>query len=110
MTDVPEEVRPLMVDMTKLVGPNLLAECGGNITEMPDTPVVFHISVHSPSLTLDWNTDEEYSLDVQYKGEFIIRISFQKLLKFCDLIVVQLPQVLTQQSKKILISISLWQI
>lgn len=70
LIDVPAEARELLVEMSRLVGPNLHAECDGNVTEVVETPIVLYISVKSALLTLDWSTDEQYVLDVQTKGNF----------------------------------------
>lgn len=57
-----------MVEMTKLVGPNLLAECDGTVTDVVETPVVVYLDVATADTTLTWSTNEEYSLQVQTKG------------------------------------------
>ncbi|KAG6444734.1 hypothetical protein O3G_MSEX003576 [Manduca sexta] len=71
LVDVPAESRDLLVQMTKLVGDNLLAECGGNVTEIVETPIVVYISVKTAVTSLVWDTDEHYMLDVQTKEEEI---------------------------------------
>lgn len=67
---MPAEARELLIEMTQLVGPNLVAECGDQVTVMADTPVIVYISVKTPITVLDWDTDEQYMLDVQSKGKF----------------------------------------
>ncbi|KAJ8715997.1 hypothetical protein PYW08_013282 [Mythimna loreyi] len=71
LQNVPSEALSLMVEMTKLVGPNLLAECDGVVTNVAETPVVVYLNVKSSDITLTWNTDEEYMLDVQTKEDQI---------------------------------------
>ncbi|KAH9641693.1 hypothetical protein HF086_005139 [Spodoptera exigua] len=67
-----------MVDMTKLVGPNMLAECDGTVTEMVETPVVVYLTVRSANKSLTLDTNEEYMLDVQNnnkEGQISVRIT-----------------------------------
>ncbi|XP_045536140.1 chitooligosaccharidolytic beta-N-acetylglucosaminidase [Papilio machaon] len=71
LRDVPLETREILVEMTQITSTNLLAECGGNVTDVVTTPVVVHLSVKSSSLTLTWDTNEEYFLDIQSKGNSI---------------------------------------
>lgn len=66
LQNVPAPVVSLMADMTKLVGPNLLAECDGTVTEDVDAPVVVYLTVRSADKSLTLNTNEEYMLDVQH--------------------------------------------
>ncbi|XP_075978702.1 beta-hexosaminidase 2 isoform X2 [Anticarsia gemmatalis] len=68
---VPVEARELVAEMTHVVGANLLAECGGEVTEMVETPVVVYINVKSSNLSLTWDTNEQYMLDVQTKEDQI---------------------------------------
>ncbi|XP_068618270.1 chitooligosaccharidolytic beta-N-acetylglucosaminidase [Battus philenor] len=72
LKDVPVETRDLLVEMTHVVTSNLLAECGGNVTETVETPVIVYLTVRSSSLTLSWETDEEYFLDLQNKGDRVL--------------------------------------
>lgn len=58
--------------MTQVASANLLAECGGNVTEVVETPVVVYLVVTSESLELSWDTDEKYDLDIQTKSAFIV--------------------------------------
>ncbi|XP_063363126.1 chitooligosaccharidolytic beta-N-acetylglucosaminidase-like [Cydia amplana] len=69
LIDVPAETRAILVKMTHVVTANLMAECGGNVTELVDTPVVVYTSVKSADTSLTWTTDEQYALDVQIKEE-----------------------------------------
>ncbi|KOB79240.1 Uncharacterized protein OBRU01_00781 [Operophtera brumata] len=76
LVDVPAEARELVVEMSRLVGPSLHAECGGSVTEVVETPIVVYIYVKSSLLSLDWSTDEQYALDVQTKEDGVqVRIS-----------------------------------
>lgn len=67
LVDVPAEARQLMIEMTQLVGPNLMAECDGNVTEVDGIPAMVYISVKSAVTTLTWDTDEHYMLDLKVK-------------------------------------------
>lgn len=67
LENVPVEARELLAEMTQIVGSNLLAECGGEVTEMVETPVVVYINIKSPNVALTWDTNEQYTLDVQSK-------------------------------------------
>lgn len=78
---MPAAARELVAAMSRLVGQNLQAECDGNVTEVVETPVVVFISVKTEVTKLDWNTDEQYNLDVQSKGKFI----YGKQTKHTDL-------------------------
>ncbi|KAL0822380.1 hypothetical protein ABMA28_004469 [Loxostege sticticalis] len=69
LSDVPAEVRETIAQMTQVASANLLAECGGNVTEVVDTPVVVYLVVTSESLELSWDTDEKYDLDIQTKNQ-----------------------------------------
>ncbi|KAJ0178174.1 hypothetical protein K1T71_005997 [Dendrolimus kikuchii] len=75
LVDVPAEARQLMIQMTQLVGPNLMAECNGNVTDLVETPVMVYISVKNAATTLTWDTDEQYMLDLKVKdGEISTHI------------------------------------
>lgn len=65
---MPSDALSLMVEMTKLVGPNLLSECDGVVTEVVETPIVVYLNVRSPEIALMWTTNEEYMLNVLTKG------------------------------------------
>ncbi|KAI8426101.1 hypothetical protein MSG28_005060 [Choristoneura fumiferana] len=67
LIDVPAEARPLLAEMTHVASANLVAECGGNVTDLVETPVVVHMTVKLPDTKLTWATDEQYMLDVQTK-------------------------------------------
>lgn len=68
LLNVPAETRELLVEMTQVISNNLLAECGGHVTEVVDTQVVVIIVVKTAITSLNWNTDEQYMLDVQTRG------------------------------------------
>jgi hypothetical protein len=53
-----------MAACTQLFLDNLLVECGTNCSVTPDTHVYIQLITGSEDLTLDWNTDETYSLDI----------------------------------------------
>ncbi|XP_013190818.2 chitooligosaccharidolytic beta-N-acetylglucosaminidase [Amyelois transitella] len=73
--EVPAEARAMLAKMTQVTSANLLAECGRNVTKISTTPVVVYLTVKSPDLSLTWDTDEEYVLDVQTKdGNVAVRI------------------------------------
>lgn len=84
LIDVPAEVRELLVEMSRLVGPNLHAECDGNVTKVVETPIVVYITVKSALLTLDWSTDEQYVLDVQTKGKYLTHSITHSKTCFCN--------------------------
>ncbi|XP_026737933.1 chitooligosaccharidolytic beta-N-acetylglucosaminidase isoform X2 [Trichoplusia ni] len=67
LANVPVETRELLVEMTKVVGENLFAECDGDVTEMVETPVIVFMNVKTDDMTLSWETNEAYALDVQTK-------------------------------------------
>jgi hypothetical protein len=49
---------------TQLFLDNLLVECGTNCSVVPDTDVQVRLVTRSQDLTLNWNTDETYTLDI----------------------------------------------
>ncbi|XP_069688074.1 chitooligosaccharidolytic beta-N-acetylglucosaminidase isoform X2 [Periplaneta americana] len=56
--------REFMAACTQLFLDNLLLECGANCSVVPDTEVNVNIVTRSQDLSLDWSTDETYTLDV----------------------------------------------
>lgn len=61
-------VRDFLTACTRLFINNLIQQCGGNCSFVPDTNVTVHISVTSPDLALNWRTDESYSVEVATKA------------------------------------------
>ncbi|XP_026762411.1 chitooligosaccharidolytic beta-N-acetylglucosaminidase [Galleria mellonella] len=75
LVDVPVETRELLAQMTQVTSENIMAECGGNVTELVTTPVVVYLTVKSDVIALTWDTNEEYFLDVQTKdGTVVVKI------------------------------------
>lgn len=72
LQSVPTEALSLMVEMTKLVAPALVAECDGEVTDIVETPVMVYLNVKSGNTSLTWGTSEEYKLDVQTKEDQIL--------------------------------------
>lgn len=53
---------------TRLFLGNLLQQCGGNCSVVTDTDITVRIATTSPDLTLNWRTDESYSLEIVTRG------------------------------------------
>jgi hypothetical protein len=53
-----------MAACTQLFLDNLLVECGTNCSVVPDTDVHIHLVTRSQDLSLNWNTDETYTLEI----------------------------------------------
>jgi len=60
--------KEFMAACTQLFLDNLLVECGANCSEAPDTNVNIQLVTRSEDLTLSWNTNETYALDVAYNS------------------------------------------
>lgn len=56
--------REYMAACTQLFLDNLLLECGANCSVVPDTDVHVRLVTRTEDLTLNWNTDETYTLDI----------------------------------------------
>lgn len=67
---VPLSNRVFMESAIDVFNNNLMKECGGNCTLVSDNSVSVHFTVNSDDLSLDWSTDEGYSLDLSSKGNF----------------------------------------
>jgi hypothetical protein len=64
MVDSNRGPREYMAACTQLFLDNLLVECGANCSVVPDTDVHIHLVTRSQDLTLNWDTDETYNLDI----------------------------------------------
>jgi hypothetical protein len=53
-----------MAACTQLFLDNLLVECGANCSVAPDTDVHIQLVTRSEDLSLNWNTDETYTVDI----------------------------------------------
>jgi hypothetical protein len=53
-----------MAACTQLFLDNLLVECGTNCSVEPNTDVHIHLVTRSEDLTLNWSTDETYTVDI----------------------------------------------
>ncbi|PNF29506.1 Chitooligosaccharidolytic beta-N-acetylglucosaminidase [Cryptotermes secundus] len=56
--------REYLAACTQLFLDNLLVECGANCSVVSDTDVYVRLVTRSQDLTLNWNTDETYTLDI----------------------------------------------
>jgi hypothetical protein len=56
--------REYIAACTQLFLDNLLLECGSNCSVVPDTDVNIRLVTRSQDLTLNWKTDETYTLDI----------------------------------------------
>jgi hypothetical protein len=56
--------REYLAACTQLFLDNLLLECGANCSVVPDTDVHVRLVTRSQDLTLNWNTDETYTVDI----------------------------------------------
>jgi len=52
----------------KLWQGQLYRDCGADCFPIPETSIRVQLSVQSSDLTLNWNTDESYSLDISTNG------------------------------------------
>ncbi|GBP40114.1 Chitooligosaccharidolytic beta-N-acetylglucosaminidase [Eumeta japonica] len=74
--DAPTETKELLEEMGGVLTFNLLAECGGTVTEAAELPVAVYVSVKSSDVSLTWLTDEQYTLEVQSKtDELSVRVT-----------------------------------
>jgi hypothetical protein len=64
VVDTNRGAREYMAACTQLFLDNLLVECGTNCSVVPDTDVHVHLVTRSQDLSLNWNTDETYTLDI----------------------------------------------
>lgn len=64
-------MRATLIEMTHLMTDNLMRECNGDVTNLVETPVLVHVTIKSASLRLDWDTKENYMIDVQNKGTLL---------------------------------------
>jgi hypothetical protein len=74
--------REYLAACTQLFLDNLLVECGANCSVVPDTDVHVRLVTRSQDLTLNWNTDETYTLDIvtSSRGRYKIVKSFPAFL------------------------------
>ncbi|XP_077285128.1 beta-hexosaminidase 2 isoform X2 [Arctopsyche grandis] len=68
---VPSASRDFMEGAIEIFNNNLVKECEGNCTLLSDTILSIHMTVNSDDLSLNWSTDESYSLDLSTKGKNI---------------------------------------
>jgi hypothetical protein len=54
----------VMAACTQLFLDNLLVECGANCSVASDTDVHIQLVTRSEDLSLSWNTDETYTVDI----------------------------------------------
>jgi hypothetical protein len=74
--------REYMAACTQLFLDNLLVECGNNCSVVPGTDVHIHLITRSQDLSLNWNTDETYTLDIvtNFRGRLL---TFQFVIWLC---------------------------
>lgn len=64
-----DDANEFLLKNTEIFTHNLLLECGNYCSDNPDTDVVIYIGVTTSDLTLQWNTNESYSLEVSTIGK-----------------------------------------
>lgn len=65
-----KSVYDFVVTSTNIFLNNLLYECKGNCTITSDVSVAVIIKTSSPDLSLNWRTEEGYSIELTTKGKY----------------------------------------
>jgi hypothetical protein len=76
VVDSGQGAREYMAACTQLFLDNLLLECGANCSVVPDTDVHIRLVTRTEDLTLNWNTDEKYTLDISSSSRGTYRAVF----------------------------------
>ncbi|KAF5294923.1 hypothetical protein FQR65_LT10635 [Abscondita terminalis] len=68
ISSVDEASRQFLLENTKIFHKNLLSECGINCSSVANTAVSISLTATTSELTLRWDTNETYRLDLVSKG------------------------------------------